>query len=603
MAKSLEQTEGSSKPSVRLRDDMISSFVSASFVFKSGDGKAGEACLAQLAVTSSAFPDAAPVVLQGLKVDFEGSLRTIVLEHEPSKSLVASKDGVVLSVVSLEEDKSPGDDFTAEEVLLRGKADLTVKPGQTRVYEMAVPLREPGDAQASSIAVSMQTDSFDLEYTVTFRETNAPDVWYGQQSRRRRIAGLNAHTIHVEPRPPKMEIQWVEPLEQYYANEPIELLLCILNAEEVDANTKLEVHFFGEDLPEFTIEANNGEMKAAATGSEASKIGNLVLGTIGTASSVKATLLLEPSEGPTSYDITVKTLYHLVTDPSTPILQVMAFQLNIVNPFEANYDLVPRLHPDPWPSLFDSGWVHDQYDDPADAKPWGLAQKWCLVCHYASFASEDVTVLEMDVKVLACLGGAKCTTTRRPSLPETGFRVSPKTMQEAQFDLIAQKLSLDDTGPASLDLAFIIRWRRLKMESGPVNNTTMLVPRYIVLGTEPRVVASASYGSGSLGLVQLNITIENASNHFLTFGLTMEPSDEFAFSGAKQTTLHVLPVSRRSVTYRLLPLVRSKYVRPALVVRDKYFQKVLRIIPTEGMKIDKDGLLLWIPSEDDKGED
>lgn len=30
-------------------------------------------------------------------------------------------------------------------------------------------------------------------------------------------------------------------------------------------------------------------------------------------------------------------------------------------------------------------------------------------------------------------------------------------------------------------------------------------------------------------------------------------------------------------------------------MRDKYFQKVLRIIPTEGMKIDKDGLLVWVP--------
>ena len=36
-------------------------------------------------------------------------------------------------------------------------------------------------------------------------------------------------------------------------------------------------------------------------------------------------------------------------------------------------------------------------------------------------------------------------------------------------------------------------------------------------------------------------------------------------------------------------------VRLELLIRDKYFQKVLRIIPTEGMKIDKDGLLIWVP--------
>ena len=82
----------------------------------------------------------------------------------------------------------------------------------------------------------------------------------------------------------------------------------------------------------------------------------------------------------------------------------------------------------------------------------------------------------------------------------------------------------------------------------------------------------------------------------------MEPSEEFAFSGSKQTTLHLLPVSRRSATYRMLPLVRGEWVRPALVVRDKYFQKVLRVIPTEGMKMDKEGFLVWVPPEEEADE-
>jgi hypothetical protein len=79
----------------------------------------------------------------------------------------------------------------------------------------------------------------------------------------------------------------------------------------------------------------------------------------------------------------------------------------------------------------------------------------------------------------------------------------------------------------------------------------------------------------------------------------MEPSDEFAFSGSKQTTMHVLPVSRRSTIYRLVPLVRDVWIRPNLVVRDKYFQKVLRVIPTEGMKHDKDGVLVWVPPKEE----
>ena len=230
---------------------MLSSFVSASFVFRTDDGKAGETCQAQLSITSTAFPGSPAVVLRGLRVEFDGSLRTIVLEHEPSGTQGAAKDTVVFSVVTLTEDSPPDGESVAEEaLLLHGNADLALMPGQTRVYEMAIPLREPGDAQASSLTLSLQTDAFALDYTMGFRDTSTPDVWFGLSARKRRIARMNAHIIHVEPRPPKMEIHLVKPLEQYYANEPIQLHLRVVNAEESDATTKMEVHFFGVDNPE-----------------------------------------------------------------------------------------------------------------------------------------------------------------------------------------------------------------------------------------------------------------------------------------------------------------------------------------------------------------
>jgi hypothetical protein len=134
----------------------------------------------------------------------------------------------------------------------------------------------------------------------------------------------------------------------------------------------------------------------------------------------------------------------------------------------------------------------------------------------------------------------------------------------------------------------------------------MPVGKYLVLGTEPRVLASVYHAAKPEddipGLLQMDMTVENPSNHFLTFGLSMEPSEDFAFSGAKQTTLNLLPQSRRTITYRLFPHVSGVYIRPKLTVRDKYFQKVLRIIPTEGMKIDEEGLLVWVPGEETKKE-
>ncbi|CAI0653414.1 unnamed protein product [Colletotrichum noveboracense] len=602
ISRSLEGLSIESKPTVTINDD-ISSFISASFIFKGEDGKAGETCQAQLAIKSDAFSDAAPITLKGLRVDFEGSLKTITLDHAAESDATTAKGAVSLSNVPLKETARAGEDEEGASVL-SGSANLTIVPGSANVYEMAIPLREPGEARADSVTLLLETDAFRLDYTVDFRDLGAADFWFSPSLARRRIVRQSAHIIQVQPRPPKMEIKLAKPLDQFYANEPMELLLDVFNAEDEEAVAKLEVHVFGEQIPAFQVQAADQDEHMAEAGQEEAKLTGLPLGTLGISQSTRVKVSLDPIQLTTSYDVTLRVFYHLVSDPATLVMQILPVQLNVVNPFEANYDLIPRLHPDPWPSLFDHEGVQDpNITDDAAIQPRGLAQKWCLMCHFASFASEDLEIISMDAEVLSCQNNARCTTVSRPEIAADGLRIAPKQMQEAQFNLVAHKYSLDDRGPASLDLAFVLKWRRTSSTSSTVNTTTMLVPRYIVLGTEPRVLASYTLANPATGLVNLNVTIENASSHFLTFGLSMEPSDEFAFSGAKQTTMHVLPVSRRSATYRLLPLVRGAFIRPSLVVRDKYFQKVLRIIPTEGMKIDKDGLLVWIPPEEEEEKD
>lgn len=103
--------------------------------------------------------------------------------------------------------------------------------------------------------------------------------------------------------------------------------------------------------------------------------------------------------------------------------------------------------------------------------------------------------------------------------------------------------------------------------------------------------------------------------HFLTFGIVMNPSEHFAFSGIKQGTVQLLPLSRRTVRFRLLPLIdidrgegridgkapgssdqEGEWIRINFVVRDRYFQKVLKVVATEGMRSDKEGVLIWVPA-------
>ncbi|SPJ84225.1 uncharacterized protein FTOL_10742 [Fusarium torulosum] len=601
ISKSLQGITAEEKPSISLSDEKTGSFISASFVFRHKEGKAGETCSAQLALTSHTFRDAAPITFESLRVEFSGSLRPILLEHEaPAEEPTPTSEASILSL-SLEEDYAGGSEDELP-TLLKGHSNLALQPGQTRVFEMKIPLREPGTATASSVSLFHSNESFDLDFRLTIRGTDPVVGWYIQGSSKPRSSRPEAGTIQIQPRPPKMEIKLLEPMAQYYANEAIDLQVELINAEDESATAKLDIHLFGKEVPAMRVEVDGHEGSAEAS-TEESKISGLALGAIKSTSSVKLVLHIDPASSPTTLDLHLRTSYHLDSDVATPIMQMLTVQLNVVNVFEANYDLVPRLHPGPWPSLFDSEGLGDTEESVAR----GFAQKWCLLCHYASFAQEDLKVLGMDLKVVSCVGGARCNVTQGANVSHEGVVVAPKTMHEAQFDLLAQKLTLEDRHPVTLELAFVIRWQRQSRSDGAVNTTTMPVGKYLVLGTEPRVLASVYHAAkpedGIPGLLQMDMTVENPSNHFLTFGLSMEPSEDFAFSGAKQTTLNLLPQSRRTVTYRLFPHVNGVYIRPKLTVRDKYFQKVLRIIPTEGMKIDEEGLLVWVPGEETKEEE
>ncbi|KAL6820417.1 Gryzun, putative trafficking through golgi domain-containing protein [Trichoderma sp. SZMC 28015] len=627
LAKSLDGVSSTSRPFITISDDVASSFISTSFAFRSKEGRAGETCLAQLSLKSEALQAAAPVTLSSIRVEFEGHLKPITLIHDSDLPTNSSEAPVSVTLVTLteqhggdakendeseKEDKNDedGDEDKAKEEgevedkddekegQLTGKCDLTLRPGHRQVFEMNIPLREPGQASASRVVLTYKTDTFELDYTLSLSESGKVTGWFVQGATKPRLSRPDGHILHIQPRPPKMKLRLVEPLGQFYANEPIPLRIGLYNEEDDSANVKLDIRIVGKVIPRFRVDA--GEHKREVdTAEEESQVTGLALGHIASSSSLELSIHLDPAPAPTAYEIQIRADYHLESDAATPIVQVLPIHLNIVNAFEANYDLMPRLHPDPWPSLFDYEDLQDVSDgDVVQAR--GLAQQWCLVCHYASFATEDLDVVGLDLAVTAVTPGGRCQVVNQPELSADGMIVAPKTMYEARFGLVAQKITLDDRHPVAIDLAFVVRWRRRRQladgENNTINVTTMTVGQYMVLGTEPRVLASVLHSSQEqAGLVRLDITIENPSSHFLTFGLVMEPSDAFAFSGSKQTTVHLLPMSRRTKTYRLLPLARGVYIRPGLVVRDKYFQKVLRVIPTEGMKIDKDGLLVWVP--------
>ncbi|CZT43037.1 uncharacterized protein RSE6_03016 [Rhynchosporium secalis] len=591
LSKSLEGLETvKTKPAVVLYDHEIHSFVSATYTFEHSEGKVGEPCFSQLAVTSHAVQLAAAVTISKMKIAFEGSMKPVVISHQEGDDTAKSSQISLRTVLLTESARE-------SQPSLVGNASLIFQPGETRIFEFSSILREAGDATAISATFFIANDLFDLEYVNSFSQTTAPDVWWGEKSIKKRIVRANAASVLVMPKPPKIQLQLVEFKDQYYMNEQIVLQVEVTNGEEVESVVNLEVCLLGENAPPIVMKLGGNEIPAVED-SEAPSLAGSPIGRIASSASTLVEVIIPPLDVPAVYELAMKAAYNLVSDMETPVYQSMSVQLEIINPFEANYDFSPRIHPDPWPSIF-SHEEGESLDIEQEIKAYGLAQKWCLTARYASFAADELVVGDVNVEVIGSNGGIKCYTEKLTKIPKVGLRVAPKSLEEASFDTFTQKISLDDRGTATLDVSLAIKWRRDK-EGSMVNTTVLAVPRLLVSSSEPRVLASVSYSTKLPSMIHFDVTIENPSNHFLTFGLTMEPSEKFAFSGVKSSTLQLVPLSRRTMRFRLLPTVRGEWIGPInCVIRDRYFQKVLKIAPTEGMKVEKDGLLVWVPAEDD----
>lgn len=59
----------------------------------------------------------------------------------------------------------------------------------------------------------------------------------------------------------------------------------------------------------------------------------------------------------------------------------------------------------------------------------------------------------------------------------------------------------------------------------------------------------------------------------------------------------IISLLLKSAESKGLSLFQVSYLFQALNTNTK--QKVLKIAPTEGMKIDKDGILLWVPPDEE----
>ncbi|KAF2266850.1 hypothetical protein CC78DRAFT_614666 [Lojkania enalia] len=592
------------KPSINLNATEFVSCLSVVLTFFEGEGNVGEPLRTQIAVTSAARPGSTPITLSTLIFQFSGCLSEIHIYHtaEESASGIDLRHPSSLFDCNLVETTSQT--RTDQKPRWVGTSDLIIHPGQTKVYSFPITFREAGDVDTVASIFEINTDHFDLVCSTTGLERVGLPTWWlkaGSELKPRKLNRESGTAVKVLPKPPKMDIQLPDLCSSYYTDEPVSLDIEIVNKEDEDTEAVLEVRLLGRSKDTLGYSwvghdtSPSKEIPPSLDGTDLDLPGHVV-GRLAQGDKTTETIRFKAPSEPSDYALEVKVLYHILSDRDIPISKTLIAELVFNGPFEANFEFTPRVHTEPWPSYF-------ELQEPATADSestaaFGIAQKWHLRAKVVSFAEDQLIIKDMGLETHSVHGGATVEATKESEVVDVFMDL--QDMNERSFCLDTRKLDLEERRPTAIDMSLNITWRRSGDTEYPLVVTSLPIPRIQLPNSEPRVLASVWHSTAVPSLLHLDYTLENPTMHFLTFELSMEASEEFGFSGAKLRSLHLLPMSRQTVRYNILPLMKGVWITPQLRVVDRYFNKTLKVQATDGLSLDKKGVSVWVP-EDSNG--
>lgn len=570
----------------------------------------------QLIITSLAHKDSTPILISQIKVTFEGGLRTFNIQHKSTEKPEAKAPNGLghLHRISLQKASSDTTSLPFNPNIshsfqpLVGVADLEIAPGVTKALSFDQIPRDPGDVEVASITLCMSQAHFDIEVVSSEQEQlHQENFWVTSPSglfpKKAKLG--RSSVVKILPKPPKMQIQAHGMSSMYFTDEDISIEIEVTNEEEEETNISVDARLlapsgisptliWASDGEEGSREvATEGPLDSSSIGSSSTSIGNLA-----PMATRHRRIRIQGSPVATDYILEIKAQYHVFSDPETPIIKSFSTKVAVVTPFEAHHSFLPMIHSGPWPSYFNADDLEEDFETdarkPEAAK--GLTQRWSLNSRIVSLANDSLMIEKVEPQVVEIHEGAICSISSASGDTNTATIVSPNDFQAHYFVILAQKSDLEDRQSTFLDLQLEIEWHREGFQ-GPSTVTHLSVPELVIPFGEPRVLASTRNESVPPGAIRLDYVIENPSMYALPFQLTMDISEEFAFSGPKNVTVQLVPLSRHNVQYILLPRVKGVWISPQFRVFDTHFQKSLKVNATEGLRSDKKGVSIWVDGD------
>lgn len=459
-------------------------------------------------------------------------------------------------------------------------ANLRLYPQETRVYSFPLTFRDADVVRLQRASLFFENEYYQLEHAFSDEEMLRSTTIYMDHHgvlEKKLLQHRDSTTVSVSPKPPKMEIMLHGLRKGYYTNEQIYIDVEFCNKE---AETSVPTAM--------VVLSSQPEQVLVGRWCFTDDTGTLLrMNSLKQDASYKATLEISAVGLASNLTVGIQVNYTLESDAETPLSKTCSFDVNVLNPFLAKYDVGPLVHGEPWPSYFniDIANTHEVIE--------GIPQNWRLRCQLTSSACDTMIIHSMRLTADNVDNESPLTLIDPPHIERAPL--DPGKSMHNSFDFLTQKSSLDDRSPLAVNLLLQITWSR---HSGDQEITTKLqIPRISLPSSEPRVLCTMKETTSETGEVLLQYHLENPSMHFLTFVLTMEASEAFAFSGPKYRTLSLSPLSRLRVDYQLLlhdfeetrpEPDGTRLIWPVLQVVDSYYHKQLKINPAgPGMVVDE----------------
>ncbi|MCJ1401148.1 hypothetical protein MMC11_004360 [Xylographa trunciseda] len=605
--KCLDGLDIEEKPIVNIAYDSTAPSLSAVFAFRSPQGRVGEPVQAQLTIHSHLHATSAAIRLSEFALSFEGGLPAlIVVDHSKQNAAMdLSKGSTLLYHIAFDKASpelgtiSPSSSVFDITEPLSGSADLVFSPGIDKVFLLTIMPRDAGEVVASQVCLSMREELFDLKVVVPLRDHISRINWWLQEETgllREKLELEHPCSITILPKPPKMQITFPGLRKAYYTDETVEIQVDVTNEEVEDTDVRVVVQLIGntQDVPvihwvstSHPESSNEADKDSLLPGTN---IPEYSLGRLASTATRSKTLTFRALPETAEHTLELKALYHLISDPHTSIVKVETKELIFIRPLDSKFEFVPHIHLDPWPNYFHADNVDDETTMP---KSTGIIQEWFVAAKLNSFALQPLFVQAVRLRVQEIHYGASCQIASSVDTSQTVVTLDPNDSIDRDFRVVIQKQTLEDRRSSILRLELEVVWS-LRTDGANAVTTLIPVPHFTVPFGEPRVLASVQKSEILAPLVHVLYTLENPSMHLLVFQLSMDSSEDFAFSGPKIVTVQLVPLSRHTVRYNLLPARKGTWIRPRLKVVDVGFGKTLKVVVTDGCTGEKTGLAIWI---------